>query len=121
MTGAPSTKPPAVIGRDCASFTAARGVPVLMPLGCWRGVFSGCVWARAPIEKKMLVAKVQRMVPTTLPRKSVLGREECGVESSRGKGTQANFLTRDDALQSRHLCARESLPSYISTTTIVRQ
>ena len=31
MTGAPSTKPPAVIGRDKASLTGARAAPVLMP------------------------------------------------------------------------------------------
>src|SRR5882762_2511649 len=33
MTGAPSTKPPAVIGRDFASFTAAWAPPVDMPEG----------------------------------------------------------------------------------------
>src|SRR5260370_21086044 len=47
MTGASSTKPPAVIGRERASFTGACAVPVLMPL-CWprTGSFSaGFCWA----------------------------------------------------------------------------
>jgi hypothetical protein len=41
MTGAPSTKPPAVIGRESASFTGACVPPVLMPLcGLRTGSFS---------------------------------------------------------------------------------
>src|ERR1700682_89734 len=46
-TGAPSTNPPAVIGRCCASKTADRGAPVLTPMPLEAGCdFVGLVsWA----------------------------------------------------------------------------
>ena len=54
-TGAPSTKPPAVIGRESASFTGACAAPVLIPL-CrpWSACFSvGFCWATPGLRSKI--------------------------------------------------------------------
>jgi len=70
MTGAPSTKPPAVIGRESASFTGACALPVLMPL-CWpRRVSFSAGFCFASTEFRRRNAQ---MVCTAVARETHLG------------------------------------------------
>src|SRR6266436_8309217 len=66
MTGASSTKPPAVIGRESASFTGACAPPVLIPLcWLWTGFFSpGSCWARLGLR-----SSVAQMACTAVARR----------------------------------------------------
>src|SRR4029077_19815152 len=66
MIGAPSTKPPAVIGRESASFTGACAPPVLVPLCCPRmGSFSaGFCWANPEFR-----SSVTQMACTAVARR----------------------------------------------------
>src|SRR5258708_33500241 len=77
ITGAPPTKPPAVIGRESTSFTGACAPPVLMPL-CWlrTGSFSAG-FCCATVELKR---RITQMDCTAVARETHLGwrdREDC--------------------------------------------
>src|SRR2546427_712481 len=82
MTGALSTKPPAVIGRESASFTGACALPVLMPL-CWlrTGSFSTgfCCAGTEFIFRKMLTLDYT-------PECNFLERSQ--ADASRGHGKE---------------------------------
>src|SRR5713101_83025 len=70
MTGAPSTKPPAVIGRERASFTGACALPVLMPL-CWLG--APCFSVGLCCAGTRLRIKARQNVCITAARETRLG------------------------------------------------
>src|SRR5260370_39561533 len=61
-TGAPSTNPPAVIGRCCASKTADRGAPVLtpIPLEAGRDVVGLASWAQSDAGGRATNPNMQR-------------------------------------------------------------
>src|SRR5689334_8743992 len=94
MTGAPSTKPPAVIGRESASFTGACALPVLMPL-CWprAGSFSGGLCCAAP-----RLRRTERDVARTAMKQ---GRpldwrdNKDGIEPQVGRQTQLESSHKD--------------------------
>ena len=85
MTGAPSTKPPAVIGRESASFTGAWAPPVLMPLCRSRtGSFSaGFCWAspelRSNVKQMACIAVARRRYPDWLDREDGIRPQVCGL------------------------------------------
>src|SRR5438309_10933272 len=62
-TGAPSTNPPAVIGRDWASFTGACATPVDTPIdgACWGALSGAGSWATA--EKMQTITNQESDAP----------------------------------------------------------
>src|SRR5580658_1078078 len=93
-TGAPSTKPPAVIGRDRASFTGACATPVLMPLCCGESPRSGFCAGVAP--GRAIQNKMRNAVRAVSRQAGLIDLREIkvGIESGPQARYFANLLTQ---------------------------
>src|SRR5438105_4728690 len=105
--GAPSTNPPAVIGRAWASLMAACAAPVLMPVCCLLGGFSRSSCAKTTFKSKT-EDKVRLSAPARAREGAIVWQET--NSSSNGLSTRANFLILNADLQS---CDSQRVDPYL--------